>query len=321
MAEPQQPTDEQLTQAKAAADAEIAKWEGDFKEEDLAVPYKREENTETDKEKEQKDAVDTETDKTSNETGEESEESAESVEQFNEPAPVVTVKDPGEYKAGDYSFEVTLADGKTHKVATAEEAETIAADPDNFETPKQLMDFMNKQQAMRNKLDKEYEKWESDKQTFTQQLELETQRREQIDGFVGEFNYLVGKGLIPAVAKEYLDADWSDPEIAKQPGVKEQQALLNYMVKENATRQKAGVKPITSIVDAFNAWQLDTNHKREIADVKKAEEDQKAAGQARKVAGSRVAGVSASQQAPYIPQGIAVGNPNVLRRGAAQWDD
>lgn len=290
------PTEEQV---KAANAAEEAKWQGDFKEEDLAVPYKREaeEEKEETKEKEAEPKV------------EEPAREEAIVEQ------VPTIEDPGDYKPADYSFEVTLKDGKTAKITTPEEAEKLAEDPDNFETPKQLMDFLNKQAKMRSSLDRDYEKWEAKHETFTKQLATETERREQIDSYVGEFNYLTGKGLLPPVAKEYADADWNDKEVATQPGVKEQIALLNYMSKENGIREKAGIKPITSIVDAFNAWQLDTGRRQ-------SEEDNKAAGEARKAAGARVAGVSPTAQ-PGIsaPKGIAVGNPNVLKRGASVWDD
>ena len=313
--EPAKPTEEQV---KAHNEAEEARWQGDYKEEDLAVPYKREDAKDEKKPVDKPDGTqgDDGGDKPDDKPGD-----SEEVEQYSEPAPVITVEDPGEYKPADYSFEVTLKDGKTVKVSTTEEAEKLADDPDNFETPKQLMDFINKQNKMARNLERDYEKWESQKKTFTEQLETETQRRETIDTYVSEFSYLVSKGLIPAVAKEYLDADWSDPEVAKQPGVKEQLALLDYMVKENAIRAKAHVKPITSIVDAYNAWQLDADHQKEESKRKETEEAEKAAGEARKAAGARVAGVSPANQGTYVPKGIAVGNPHVFDRGAAQWDN
>lgn len=301
--EPAKPTEDQV---KAANEAEKAKWEGDYKEEDLIVPYKREEPAAEEPEKVE--GVETSAVETP-------------AESYTEPEPVITVEDPGDYKPADYSFEVTLKDGKTVKVATPEEAEKLADDPDNFETPKQLMDFINKQNKMNRNLERDYEKWETQKKTFSDQLETETQRREQIDGYVGEFQYLVNKGLLPAVDKKYLDADWSDPEVAKQPGVKEQIELLNYMVEENKVRAKAKVKPLTSVVDAYNAWKQDEGTKKTDADRKAAEDAKKAADAARKVAGGRVAGVSATEQTPYVPKGIAVGRADVFKRGAAVWDD
>lgn len=287
------PTEEQVN---AQNNATAAEWEGDFKEEDLTIPYKHEEAAEVDdKEDIQPDLE-------------------EDVEDYSEPAPVVTVADPGEYKPADYSFEVTLKDGKTVKVGTVDDAERIADDPDNFETPKQLMDFINKQNKMRVSLDKDHDKWEADKATYDTQAQEQAARVESMNTMVSEFEYLVAKKLIPSVAKEHKDADWSDPEVAKQPGVKEQTALLNYMVKENKARTKAGIKPLTSVVDAFNAWRQENGQAE-------AEQAHKEAGEARKAASARVAGVSASNQAPYVPKGIAVGRTGVLSNNQAVWED
>src|SRR5882757_1095474 len=219
------PTEDQI---KAANEAEEAKWQDDFKDEDLAVPYKREDAKKPD-----------EAEKKPEDPKEDVEAEPAEEETYTEPAPVVTVEDPGDYKPADYSFEVTLKDGKTVKVSTPDEAEKLSDDPDNFETPKHLMYFINKQNKMNRNLERDYEKWESQKKTFTEQLETETQRRETIDSYIGEFQYLVDEGKIPEIAKEHIDANWFDPEIAKQPGVKEQIAILKHMEKENSLRAKA----------------------------------------------------------------------------------
>lgn len=305
------PTEEQV---KAANEAEDAKWQGDFKDEDLAVPYKREADND-DKDEENSDEADNDdSDKESDVEDTQAEQQPVVTES------VVTVEDPGEYKPADHSFEVTLADGKSHKISTVEEAEKLAEDADNFETPKQLLDFIRKSEKMERQLDKDYEKWEAQHETFTIQLETETQRREQVDSYVGEFSYLVGKGLLPKISAEDANADWVDAktgrrtEVASHPGVKEQMALLDYMEKENGIRKEAGIKPLSSIVDAFNAWQLDTGRQKDEADTK-------AAGEARKAAASRVASVSpAAQPGVTAPKGIAVGRV-MPQRGAAMWDD
>src|ERR1700741_82746 len=140
--EPAKPTEEQV---KAHNEAEEARWQGDYKEEDLAVPYKREDAKDDKKPGDKPDGTqgDDGGDKPDDKPGD-----SEEVEQYSEPAPVITVEDTGEYKPADYSFEVTLKDGKTVKVSTTEEAEKLADNPDNFETPKQLMDFINKQNKM-----------------------------------------------------------------------------------------------------------------------------------------------------------------------------
>lgn len=290
-------TEEVVDQGKQAVNSNAAAWQDDFKEEELIIPYKREEAETTKTEEKTEDKVDEE----------------EVVEAHDEPAPVITAQDPGDYTPADYSFEVTLKDGKTVTVKTPEEAEKLADDPDNFETPKQLMDFINKQNKMNRSLDKDQEKWEAAKKTYDEQAATEKQRQDTIDSYAKEFDYLSKKGLLPKVDAQYLAADWSDPEVAKQPGVKEQIELLNYMVKENKVRAKAGVKPLTSVVDTFNAWQADNDRKQ-------AAKEHKEAGEARRAAGARVAGVAPSAQAPYVPKGIAVGRV-LPQRGASMWED
>lgn len=318
MAEPQQPTEQQLSDAKAEADkasaeAAVAAWEGDFTEEELEVKYKREDKKPEEPE-DKKNEVDTKADQPAASASEEPVE-------FSQPQSLVTVADPGDYQPADYSFEVTLADGNKVKVTSPEEADKLADDPDNFETPRQLSDFLKKSVSMSNKLERDKEKWEAQKATFDEQTEAENDRQKNIDSIANEIGYLVSEGLLPEVAEEYKTANWQDPEVAKQPGVKEQMALLDYMVKENAKREKAGIKPLTSMLDAYNGWSR-TEEQRKAADTAKAANDEKQKqGDARRAASSRVASVSPSNQAAYVPKGIAVGNPNVLRRGSAMWED
>lgn len=310
----QTPTEEQV---KTANELEKAKWGDDFPEEDLQIKYKKDDDENQGKEISKKgsdDSTDNGSDDKSGNGRSDNENDSSQEETYSEPAPVVTVEDPGEYKPADYSFEVILKDGKTKKVSTVEEADALADDPDNFETPKQLMDFINKQNKMRTNLDKDKEKYDENKSKFDEQSEEEQSRVDTINNYAAEFDYLVTKGLIPKVAKEYLSADWSDPQVAKQAGVKEQTAILDYMVKENEARAKVGVKPLTSIIDAYNAWKLESNDETE-------GKAKKEAGEQRKAASSKVSGVSASNQAPFVPKGIAVGNPNVFKRNEAVWDN
>lgn len=296
------PTEEQVTKAN---EAELAKWEGDFPEEDLTIPYKREDDAE------EKPKA-TEPPKDDDTTTAPTEEDTETVA-YTDPTPLVTVQDPGEYTPADYSFEVTLKDGKTKKITSSEQADELAEDPENFETPKQLLDFIRRSQKMENQLDKDKATYDDTKKKFDEQVASESERMESINSMAAEFDYLIGKGLVPKVAPEFINADWQDPEVAKQPGVKEQSEILSYMVKENQARSKAKVKQLTSVVDAFNAWQLDTERKQ-------VAEDSKAAGQARKAASARISSGSPAQQGTFVPKGIAVGKV-MQRRGAAVWDD
>lgn len=297
------PTEEQIKQHNE----EVAKhWEGDFSEEELAIPYKREnQDGSEDKDKPESKGDD------NNDTVEEAEDTE--VEDYTEPTPVVTVEDPGEYKAADYSFEAVLADGKTVKISTPEEAEKLSEDADNFKTPKQLLDFITKTTTMKNRLDKDHDKWKEQKDTFESQSAEEQARQDTVNTVANEITYLVGKGKLPKVAPEYANANWNDPEVAKQSGVKEQVALLNYMTKENAIRAKAGIKPFGP-VDALTAMQSDEKEQTRIQVAKDA-------GEARKAAGAKVAGVSPTQTGAYVPKGIAVGNPNAFKRGQAVWDN
>lgn len=285
---PTQLTEEEI---KAANDAETKKWEGDFKEEDLKIPYKREESNEEP----------------------EPDEELEDPQEYSEPEPVVTVQDPGEYIPKDYSFDVEL-EGKKHSINTPEEAEKFMEDNADKFTAAQILTVIKKSQKMENNLERDKEKWETDKATFEEQTATENQRQETINNFASEFEYLVGKGLLPEVSKALKDADWNDPEVAKQPGVKDHLKILNYLVKENAVRAKSGVKPITSIVDAYNAWKLDLT-------TKETETARKEAGEARRAASARIAGVSSAPSSPLIPKGIAVGNPRAFDKSAAIWDN
>lgn len=304
MADAQAPTEQQLAAVQAQQDARNAAWQDDFKEEDLIIPYKRDAEDEgSDKKTEEEDKDDDVIE----------DEKATEVTAPDKPVSAITTDDPGEYKAADYSFEVTLASGKTVKISTPEEAEKLADDPDNFETAKQLMDFINKQNKMQRNLDRDYDKWEAKKKEHDGQVEQQKEREQVVQNLANGFEYLIGKGLMPAIDPQDSVADWNDPETAKHAGVKEQIALINYMQKENAAREKAGIPVLTSALDAYNAWKLETNQ-QEAAD------ERKNAGVARKAASARVAGVSSSQQGTYVPKGIAVGRVLPMR-GAAIWDD
>lgn len=284
-------------QVKTANEMEMAKWENDFPEDQLKVSYK---------------AEDAKDDKVQEETTDEPD---EEVEEFEEPVSNVTATDPGEYRAADYSFTAVNKDGKTVTIKTPDEADTFAEDDENFKSAKALKDFLRLSQRMENNLEQDHKNWENQTRDFQEQSALAKSQIDTVNNFANEFEYLIDKGLLPKVAQEYKDADWSDPEVRKQPGVKEQSALLSYFVKENKVRESKGISPLSSIVDAYNSYQLDESRKNK-------EKATKAAGEARKAASSRIAGVSPSPvSASNIPKGIAVGNKNVLKRNAAVWDN
>lgn len=237
-------------------------------------------------------------------------------EEYEEPIPVVTVEDPGVYTPNDYSFEVTTYDeegknGKTVKVTSIEQFEELLDKDTNFGTAAALLKAQRLAVKMESNGERDLNDWQKKKESFTQQAQSAQAQQDHINNVAAEITYLVSKGKLPAVESKYANADWSDPEIAKQSGVKEQVELLNYMRKENNARQKAGLQPLGSALDAFNAMQLETRDKR-VADVKKQ------AGEARKEASARVAG---SSPAPVsnAPKGVMVGRGGSLRDLDPGW--
>ena len=124
---------------------------------------------------------------------------------------------------------------------------------------------------------------------------------------------MITKGLLPDVADEHKNADWSDPEVAKQPGVKEQIELVNYMTKENKARLSMGVKPFNSMTEAYNSMMLEKGKDER-------QETKQRSDTARKKVASKVSNPSATSEPVKGPKGIAVGNPNVFKRNASIWE-
>lgn len=207
--------------------------------------------------------------------------------------------DPGDFVPNDYSFEVTL-DGKTHKITSPEHAEEFADEHAEEFDAKSLLKFMRQASRMEDKLERDREEFETKKAAFEEQKRVAEEQQSTINNIANEITYLVSKGKLPKADPKFANADWSDPEIAKQPGVKEQVELLNFMRTENDARKKAGLAPLTSALDAFNAWQLERKDSDE-------DEQERRRAQARKKASSRVAGTSPAPVNMKAPKGIAVG--------------
>jgi hypothetical protein len=212
-------------------------------------------------------------------------------------APVQLV-DPGEYTPADYSFEVEV-EGKKTKITTPEQAAEFADENADKFTSAQILSFLRQSQSMENKLASDKADYDDKKAEYNEKKSEADAQQESINTIAAEITYLVSKGKLPKVDPQYLSADWTDKEIAKQPGVKEQVSLLNYMRDENIVREKAGLKPITSAIDAWNAWQLEEKNSEE-------DDTKKQAAAARKAAGARVSG-SSPNPVSLAPKGIAVG--------------
>lgn len=297
------PNEEQIEEQR---DAENALWKDDFDPESLKIKYSNDDDTKEETPEEGKD------DKTQITTSDDDDDEVE-IEQFDDPVPIITVEDPGEYKEKDYSFEIEI-EGKKHKVTSADEADELADKYADKLTANQLGTLIRKGAQIEIKQDRDKSDWQKQKDKFNEQTKAEDERWDDVNKKAREFKYMVSKNMIPAIPKEFEEADWNDPQVQKQPGVKEHIEILTYMAKENLARKKADLDPITSVLDAFNAMKVDEGYKKK-------EEDKKAAGEARREAGSRVAGVSAGSNNTYAPKGIAVGNPNALKRGAAIWEN
>lgn len=242
------------------------------------------------------------------------------------PAPVVDdddeqdtntewVADPGEFTPADYSFEVTTYDEKgekpkTHKITSTDDWDKLMEDEPNFGSGAALTKAMRLATKMDTNTERDLADWKKQKADYETVVGADKQQAEQLGTWVSEMDYLVTRGDLPKIAKEYVDADWSDAEVAKQDGVKEQIELMNFMKRENKARTKANLKPITSMIDAFNAFQADKS--------RKGEPTKPDAGTVRKAAGARVASGSANPVGT-APKGIAVGRGGSLDDLGASW--
>lgn len=282
-------------EAKSTIDQQ---WEDDFDKEELTIPYKREETAPVKEEKQEQ---------SQNEDEEEDTDLPDAPDLEN----IVTLEDPGEYKPNDYSFEYDI-DGKKYKISSSEDIDKIDEEDLEKLRAKDLTTLLRKANAIDAKLERDEDAYNEKKKAYDKQVDDQDSRDEVIATFAAEFDYLVSKNLLPEVPEKYQNADWSDPEVAKKDGVKEQKEVLDYMVKENEQRAKLKLKPITSIVDAFNALQQEKGRSKD-------EEDNKAKGNARKAAGSRVSGTSNNPVATPSPRGIAVGRVDAFRT-STMWE-
>jgi len=224
--------------------------------------------------------------------------------QAPEPAPQLV--DPGEFTPNDYSFSVVLADGSTVTITKPEDIESLSADIE-FSKPADLIKFNADYARMVTGIEADKKAYDADKKDFDDNQESVAQQEKFISGIESGMGYLESNGSLPPVPKQYENADWTDPEVAKQPGVKERVAIIEYMATENAKRARAGVPPINSVLDAHNAMQLASLQQ---ANTVKAD----AAKAATKARGAMVGGESSqSQGATNIPDNMIVGAGGNIR--------
>lgn len=219
-------------------------------------------------------------------------------------APVVpAVEDPGTYEPKDYSFDVTLKDGKTKSIKSVDDWESLLEDDPEFKSAAELLKYNRLLSKMENGLEKDKKDFDEKKENFENAQAKADAQQAQLDTWEREINYLSQQGSLPKVTKEMQELDWTDPEVQKVPEIKEQIDFLKFFQKENKNRIKAGLTPINSAIDAFNAYDRAKKGK-EIEDKKTRD------GDARKRAGSMVAGQGAPT--PPTPKGLIVGTGGSL---------
>lgn len=227
----------------------------------------------------------------------------------SQPAPELRrpepIPDPGETFApkGDYAFDIELADGTKVHVTKPEDIENLPADAD-FGTPANLMKAQARLNVMTSGIETERREFEANKEKYEAQKSADADLEQRITTMTAEMSYLETKGKLPSVDPKYENADWSNPEIAKQPGVKERLELLDYRAKENQERAKLGLSPM-SVLEAHMSMQ------QEQADNQATDTRNKQAAQ-RKAKGAMV-GSSNPTPATNIPDDMIVGEGGNVR--------
>lgn len=229
---------------------------------------------------------------------------------------VVLPDEPGEFTPSDYSFEVTTYDeegknGRTVKVKSIDEWDTLLEKEPNLGSSAAVGRAFRAASRMESGAEREVQDYERKVTAYNEAVEKQEAEVSSINRMSAEINYLATKGDLPPVAPQYENANWSDPNVAKQPGIKERIELLAYMRNENNTRQKAGLAPMTSVLDAFNAFKIDQARSG-------AAERRTQAGEARKQAGARVARPTAGS-GNNVPKGVKVGRVLDLNNLGSQW--
>jgi len=195
------------------------------------------------------------------------------------------VDDPGDFTPGDYAFDVTLADGTTVRIDKPEDIEKLPQDAD-FGTPKNFLEVQANYSKMVTGIEADKRTHEASKQAYDDQQAAHQEADATLATWVSELTYLETKGVLPKVAAEFETADWTDPEVAKQPGVKERVELFNFMGQETAARDKAGLPRIKSVLEAQGLMERDALKTQQV------EHEQKQVD-LRKKRGAMVAGQSA----------------------------
>lgn len=231
----------------------------------------------------------------------------------------VEIEDPGEFVPNDYSFEVTTFDEegkkpKSVKVTSIEQWDELLESEVNLGSSAAVGKAFRAAQKMENGVDKDLAEWESKSQEYKTASEAQAIQEQRNQTIFNEMQYLVDKGELPKLTAEERDTlNWEDEAVRKaHPSIQKHRQLLNYMRKENGVRSKAGLNPLSSVLDAYNAMKLDTRVK--------ADTERKAqVAEARKQAGARISSSSPAAGSAASPRGIAVGRVGDLGRLGQNW--
>lgn len=222
-----------------------------------------------------------------------------------------TVADPGDFSPGDYSFKVTTYDEegknpKVHKITDLTAWDTLLETEPNFGTSAAVLRAERNAQKMDRGIERDKARYDAAKTEYDEAVRSQEEMKARTLQWQNELDYLVGKGELPPMPKEFhvAKADWNDPAVAGQPAVKAQMELLNYFRKENDARAKAGLAPMASLLDAYNGFARERD--------KETTKQAKATVAAQRTAAAGKVAGSAPRPATAAPRGIAVGRTGVL---------
>ncbi len=234
------------------------------------------------------DAPDTPDDADTSDSGS-GDDSSEVVTEEPKPEPVVQApqaEDPGDFTPNDYSYDVTLADGTVVHIAKPEDIKNIPADA-SFESPQALFEASANYTKMVNGIESDKRAYEADKEKFESEKQATEATEKRIQTAIAEMNYLEAKGRLPKYDPKYDTMNWNDPEVAKQPGIKERMELFEYRAKENEQRTALGLGEMSLIEAQMQMAQ----EAREAVDTEKRNKQ----AEHRKAKGSMVGGNTSSE--------------------------
>lgn len=235
------------------------------------------------------------------------------VEAEDEPEDIIELEDPGQFTPQDYSFEVTVYDEegkkpKTVKIDSIDKWEEVLADDPNLGSSLAVNKAFRLAQKMESGLESDRKQYETDKANYDKAAADQAQSEAMTQTWANEIAYLEGNGSLPKVPAKFKNVSWigasADKEALADDSVKAQIDLLEFMRKENIKRRKLGLSDLGP-EGAFNARQLNVKNKQ-------VNDNKVRADQARKQAGSMIAG-SSPNPVTVAPKGISVGVGGSLR--------